>query len=302
MLAKNMAGKAAVVVGVGTVGCFSSELLVRAGVGRLVIVDRDIVEASNIDHQVLYGSGDIGQAKAVVARERLIKASSKTKIISRILDLDNSNISVIAGADIILDCTDNLEARFLMNDFCMENGISWVHSAAIGDLGNVVGFSPGTPCFGCIFKEAHSLESCDTLGVSLPVAAAVAAFQVNEALGVLEGSFSSQRFIRINMREGSVDCISARKNKTCNPCNGNYEYLSGKRGSRVIRMCGSDSFQIKGSPVDLAALKKKISGKNIKDFGYCISMPGFTLFSDGRALVRASSESQARSRYSRLLG
>ncbi|MBI3034138.1 ThiF family adenylyltransferase [Candidatus Woesearchaeota archaeon] len=292
------------VVGVGAIGCLSSELLVRAGIGKLVLIDRDVVEDSNLQRQILYSAGDVGKAKAAAARESLLGIRPEAAITALISDLDYSSIGMVKS-DIILDCTDNLEARFLINDFCRKNSVPWVHSAAIMASGAVFSVLPGSSnaCFRCVVQDAPHPDTCDAVGVLNTVAASVSAFQVTEAFKIILGNHPGNYMLRLNMWDNDFSRISVRKNPSCLVCRGHYDYLSGKKGSRAVRLCGNGSYQIRGAPVDLGVLEKRLKrASSVRNLGYCLSLPGVSVFSDGRALVKAGSESEARSRYSRIFG
>ena len=296
----------AAIVGVGAIGCVTSELMTRAGVGKLIIIDRDIVEESNLQRQTLFTSADIGKAKAAAAKEALEKINPETRIEAHIDDLDRNNVRILK-ADIVLDCTDNMETRFLINDYCSSNRIPWVYSAAIRTTGSVMAFTPmeGKPCFRCIFKDAAQLETCDIMGVSNTITAATAAIQVSEGIKVLLGKEAEKKMIRLDIWKNELEKLSAKKKSNCPACSGNYEYLEGKKGSKIVKLCGTNSYQIKGKKIDLRLLKQgleKSAGTHVKDFGNCINIGDATIFSDGRALVKAADEKQARAKYSRLVG
>ena len=129
------------IVGLGAVGSVTAELLCRAGVGYLLLVDRDMVEESNLQRQLLYTEEDIGKSKAFAAQERLSKINSSIQVIAEAIHLDTTNLSFLENADLILDCTDNLQTRFVINDFCKKVKQKWVYAAAIKNAGYVCSFS-----------------------------------------------------------------------------------------------------------------------------------------------------------------
>ncbi|MBI4438442.1 HesA/MoeB/ThiF family protein [Candidatus Woesearchaeota archaeon] len=294
------------VVGAGGVGCSSLQLLALAGIGRLIIIDRDVVESSNLYRQPLFSQNDVGRPKADAAREALQKLNTEVRVSSLCQDLDFRNIgSVLDGADVVLDCTDNMEARFLINEFCMKNGVPWVYSGSVRDSGTVMAFVPGGPCFRCVFSDlsAGSFEGCDVVGSANFATSAAASFQVSECLKVLLGSSAGvgSSMLRFDLWASEFEKIEVVMNYACPVCAGRYEYLSGSRGSRAVKLCGSGTYQVKGT-ASLDSLRQSLSGSSYRDFGSCISFGDVTLFADGRAIVRASSESDARSRYSRVVG
>ena len=161
-------GKAIVaIVGIGALGSVSSELLCRAGIGKLILIDRDFVDLTNLQRQVLYEESDIGKPKAIAAEEHLKKINSEINIQSHVIDLNFRNIEdILKEANIIIDGTDNLETRFLINEYSLKCKKPWVHGSAIQDKGFVMSFSGNAPCFQCIIKEADVSGTCDTVGIT----------------------------------------------------------------------------------------------------------------------------------------
>ena len=331
-----------VIVGLGALGSVSAELLARAGIGKLVLIDRDIVELSNLQRQSLFDENDIGKPKALAAKEKLIKINSEIKIDFYIDDLNFENIGKIINAknaDLILDCTDNLETRFLINDFCIKNKMSFIHSSAVGSKGYLFNILPekNSPCLRCFLKEATQLETCETFGVLNSITHTISSIQANEAIKILvdkESNASEHRSVTwraslvsrasqitrtrsqlpeknllfFDVWKNELLKIKVNKNSKCICCTRNdFEYLSGKKSSRIIKMCGNDVYQIKNEPMnkiqfnDLKNKLKKI-GKVI-DFKYCINFYNkMTIFENGRALIKAKSEKEAKSLYSRFVG
>ena len=176
------------IIGLGALGSNSAELLARAGIGRLILVDRDVVELSNLQRQRLFDEKDIGKPKALAARERLTKINSGINIDFFIDDLNFENINQVLKnkIDLILDCTDNLETRFLINDFCIKNKFPFIYSSAVGSKGYVFDIVPGkTPCLRCFLKEATHLDTCETIGVLNAITNLISSIQANEALKIL---------------------------------------------------------------------------------------------------------------------
>lgn len=187
-------GKAhVVIIGCGALGSPIAETLVRAGVGKLTIADRDYVEASNLQRQQLFTEQDaIEQIPKVVAAERRLKAIRQDVQLRMILDHVDGPLleSIVEDADLIMDATDNFETRLLMNDMAWKKGIPWIHGACVGSSGTVFSFIPGkTPCFRCLLPSLPSVnETCDTAGIIAPAVQIVAARQTAEALKFLTGN------------------------------------------------------------------------------------------------------------------
>ncbi|MBI2580618.1 ThiF family adenylyltransferase [Candidatus Woesearchaeota archaeon] len=312
------------VFGMGALGTVAAEILARSGVGKLVVVDRDVVELTDLQRQLMYDESDIGKPKASAAAAKLEKINSEIKIVPVAADADYKNIMAVVGKpDVILDCTDNLETRFLINEYCLKNKLAWVHAAAIRESSQLMVFDfrnggNNLPCFACVFGASSAAETCDTVGVLASATIAVAAMQATEALKILVGKENEKvkGLLRLNAWQNKMTEIAVKKNKKCCSCgnkgtrtahaliNPQYEYLSGKKGSKMVSLCGRNSYQIKGNAVDLEKLKKRLQriGEKVADFGECISFRNITLFRDGRALIKAGSAEEAKASYSSYVG
>ena len=295
-----MKTKKVVVVGAGAVGCFAARRLAREEVS-VKIIDRDFVERSNLDGQVLYAGKDVGLPKAVAAKRKLQKIKG-ARVRAVVADLDWRNASLLEGADVVLDCTDNLEARFLINDYCMAKKIPWVYAGAVRGIAAVYPVVPGSPCFRCIFGGSQGAETCDTAGVLEAAVRSAAGIQARQAIGILRGKRPERAMIRINLAAEGVFKVRVRKNRRCPSCRGRYDYLRGRKGSKAVKMCGSGSYQIKGSAVDLRKLAERLKGVKVRNLGYCLHAGDVTVFRDGRALIKADSPEKARSVYFRIFG
>ncbi len=215
----------AVIVGCGGLGTRTSELLTRAGVGSILIIDKDNVELNNLQRQALFTEQDIGKPKAEIAKERLeqINSTIKAEAINKKLEL--SNVELL-NSDLVLDCTDNLETRFLINDYCAKNKIPWIYAAVIGSGGMVLNVMPRRDyCLRCILKESKDLENCATLGILNSAAAIISAVQVTEALKILTRQPCENALISINLWPLKLTKVKIKKNPNCPTCQGKFEYL-----------------------------------------------------------------------------
>jgi len=299
------------VVGLGALGSVSAQLLARAGIGTLILIDRDIVELSNLQRQNLFDENDVGKPKALAAKEHLTKINSDVEIDFFIDDLNFENIGKILNGKInlILDCTDNLETRFLINDFSVKNKIPFIYSSAVGSKGYVFNIVPNkTPCLRCFLKEAAQLDTCETAGVLNTITNLISSIQVNEAIKILLDKDFEKNLLFFDVWKNDLMKIKINKDKNCVCCaKCDFEHLGGKKSSRIIKLCGDNIYQIKAKPInekqfnDLTNKLKKI-GK-VADFGYCINLGNkITIFNDGRALIKAKDEKEAKSLYSRFVG
>jgi len=309
-------------VGCGALGAAHAEMLARAGVGKLRIVDRDFVEFTNLQRQTLFKESDAAERlpKAVAAKTRIGEINSEIEVEAIVADVNNSNVeSLIDGCDLVLDGTDNFHVRYLLNDACVKHAKTWIYGAAVSSYGTTMTIIPGeTPCLRCIFDEmpdAGSSPTCDTAGVIMPIIATVSATQVAEALKILVGDTKSlHRSLmqfdvwandrqRIKLGEPNPDC------KTCGERV--FEFLDAETQEFSAVLCGRDAVQIappKPTVIDLAGLATRLgSFGDVKQNEYLVrlSVDGHevTIFADGRAIVNGTDDiSAARSLYSRYVG
>ncbi len=217
------------VIGVGALGSLTSELLVRSGVKKLILFDHDFIESSNLQRQHLFKFSDIHESKVKVAKKYLKEVNPKVSIKEYNESLSSENIKKINKVDLVLDCTDNMQTRFLLNDFCVKNKINCVFASAIQNKGYVYVYSPKKACYGCIFSGLKSIDSCETLGVLNGISSLVSSLQVNEALKLLIGKKSEEDLVYVRLDKNNFDKIKVDKKKNCKTCNGEYDYLAGKK-------------------------------------------------------------------------
>ncbi len=290
------------IVGIGALGSVASELLARAGVGNLRLIDRDVVEIHNLQRQSLFTEDDVDKPKALQAKKHLESINSDITIEAHAEDLNQENINeILKNTNLILDGTDNFGTRFLINDFSRKENIPWVYAAAIKETGYVLPIMPNNFCLRCIFKEARQLETCDTAGVLNTITHLISSIQVTEALKVLLNKMETPELTKVNIWNNEFKRFTVQKNQECPACKGNFEYLD-KADTDVLKFCGSDTYQIRKGPIDIASLKKRFSkiGK-VLDFQSCLKYENLTIFKD-RVLIKASSEQEAKSLYSRYIG
>jgi molybdopterin/thiamine biosynthesis adenylyltransferase len=309
-------------VGCGALGTFQASLLVRAGVGSVRVIDRDFVEESNLQRQILFDEQDVRELlpKAVAAERKLRQVNSLVNVEGIVDDVNPSTINrLLSGVDLILDATDNFAVRFLLNDYSVKHGIPWVYGACVGAEGLTFAILPGeTPCLRCVFESAPAAgvsPTCDTAGVIGPVVGCVASLQVSEALKILTGhrELVNRRITRIDLWGNQLACVDLPPRHDDCPCCGRREfnYLEGAAGSEATTLCGRNSIQINrrdGSPLDLAALASrlapvaKLEGNR---FLLKIILEGYqlTVFPNGRAVVSGTTDpGVAKSLYARYVG
>lgn len=206
------------IIGLGALGTNAANLLSRIGV-NLILIDYDKVDLTNLQRQSIFTKDDINKSKVEIAQKYLNKVNSDIKIKVYNTKLDRENINLIES-DLVLDCTDNLEVRFLINDYCANKKIPWIHAAAIKYSGLIFNIIPGKVCFNCIYKDINSYERCEDVGVLNTITTLVASLQVNEAIKILLNKDYETNLIRINLENNSFDKIKVNKNPNCEVCRG----------------------------------------------------------------------------------
>ena len=308
-------------VGCGALGASHAEILARAGVGFLRIVDRDFVEFTNLQRQTLYSEMDAKERlpKAIAAKNRLAKINSEIEIEAIVADVNHSNIeSFLKDVDLILDGTDNFQIRYLLNDTCVKHKKTWIYGAAVSSYGTTMTIFPNeTPCLRCIFEEmpsAGSSPTCDTAGVIQPIISSISAIQTTEALKILTGNFDNlhKSLIQIDVWQNDWRKIKLGKpNDDCECCGKrNFEFLNAESNEFSAVLCGRNAVQIAPKPteIDLENLAEKLkSHGEIKLNEYLLRLTfedyELTVFRDGRAIIRGTDDvTLARSIYAKFVG
>jgi molybdopterin/thiamine biosynthesis adenylyltransferase len=303
-------------VGCGALGASHAEMLARAGVGKLRIVDRDFVENTNLQRQTLFSEDDAAERtpKAVAARKRIAAINSDIEVDAVIADVNHSNIeSLIAGCDLVIDGTDNFQVRYLINDACVKLGVTWIYGAAVSSYGTTMTIIPGkTPCLQCIFDEmpdAGSAPTCDTAGVIMPVIATVSAVQVTEALKILVGDMASLHGSLMQFDLWANDRQRIRLDTPNPDCL--FDFLDTETPEFSAVLCGRNAVQIappRPVTLDLEQLADRLQfAAAVNQNEYLLRfMSGdleMTLFRDGRAIVKGTDDvAAARSMYARFVG
>lgn len=309
----------AVIVGCGALGSFHAAALARAGVGELIIIDRDYVEPSNLQRQWLFDEADAADAipKAVAAARKIAAMNSSVKVGAKISDLTSENAEeLLLPADVILDGTDNFETRYLVNDVAVKHEVPWIYGAAVGSYGLTMPVLPGhSACLACVFPEAPGGASptCDTAGVLNAITAMIASLQVADALKVLSGNVKQveARLLTADVWQNGIRTIStAKPDVNCRVCgHRKFEYLDGAH-RRPISLCGRNAVQIheRRNGVDLTALRATLEplGKvRANEYALRFECPPheMTVFPDGRAIIKGTADlGLARSLYTRYVG
>jgi molybdopterin/thiamine biosynthesis adenylyltransferase len=307
------------VVGVGALGSALAEMMARAGVGALTVVDRDFVEESNLQRQSLFEEQDAeaGLPKAVAAEAKLRRINGGVAVRGLVADVSADNVlGFVSESDLVLDGTDNFETRFLVNDACLKTRVPWIYGACVGSYGLALAVRPSvSPCLRCIVRDRPapgSGETCDTVGVVAPIVHVVAGVQAAEALKLLGGREEDllPGLVTVDLWSGLFEVMDLRAQKpSCPAClEGRYESLD--EVARESVLCGRDAVQLRATagPVDLDALANRLSAVGrvvanewlVRFFGTGAEL---VVFRDGRVLVKGVADvARARSLSARYLG
>ncbi len=322
------------IVGCGATGAASASLLARAGVGTLTVIDRDFVESSNLQRQVLFEESDALQSlpKAEAARRRIALFNSNVNVQSHIADLVPDNVAgLLESADLILDATDNFETRYLINDFSVQQGKPWIYAAAIGAYAATMNILPTpaltgssadwqpTACLACIFPKPPTgpVETCDTSGILSTAVNLAASLQVTEALKFLtqQPSLMRRSLISFDLWTGDrSEIATSTPDPGCTVCGArSFTHLTGA-GRPHITLCGRNSVQIHEHhrPLDLAAMHDRLAVHgNVRSNDLLLRLDldraqvpyTITLFADGRAVIQGTTDvALARTLYARYIG
>jgi adenylyltransferase/sulfurtransferase len=314
---RRLAESRVAVVGMGALGCLSSMLLVRAGVGQLSVVDRDVVELDNLQRQALYHEGDLGESKAIVARRRLRSMNSTVDVQSFPTDVIPKNIgNTLGDVDVVVDGLDNMKTRFVVNDYCVKNGIPFVYGGAVATYGMTMTIVPErTACFECLFPflpSAGSVATCETEGILNTVPATISSIQTADTLKLILGEDVGGKLLTYDAWLREINQIDISRNEECPSCGTKeFRYLAEDETDLVASLCGRNSVSITPKPgetIDFDSLETRLRkvgeirrGEGILTF--TVQDYRMTVFQDGRVLVSGTDEiSKARSLYSRFIG
>jgi len=321
---EKLLASSAVLIGCGALGTVTANLLVRAGLGRLVIIDRDFVETSNLQRQTLFEEADAREAipKAIAAQRRLRAINSDVRVEGTVADLTPDNaLDLLSGFPLILDGTDNFETRLLLNDAAVSLGVPWIYAAVVGSYGVTMTIRPGeTACLACLLESGnnHSAiaaeDTCDTVGVLNAAAGVIASIEAAEATKFLAGrpEALNHKLISCDVWSGRFQSIRVARNPDCRACvRREFVHLEG-RARPHVSMCGRDSVQIheRRRALDLAELGRRVAGASASEvrnnqflLRFRVAPYEMTVFPDGRAIIKGTQDPAiARSLYARYIG
>lgn len=310
------------IIGIGALGTIEATLLARAGVGFLRLVDRDFVELTNLQRQVLFDENDARLAlpKADAAKAHLERANSSIRIEAIASELNPSTAkSLLSDVDLVVDGSDNFEVRYLINDACVERGLPWVYAAAVGTTGLLMPVIPGTtPCLRCVFEEPPppgSAATCDTAGVLGMTTSTVGSLAALEAFKILSGRSDSIRrgLLQLELWSNELHSVTLEDPRKDCPCCGRREFpfLAERSNSLATSLCGRDAIQVAPASrgrFDFDSVRQRLAGSvALTDNGFLTRFEHegkqITLFRDGRAIVKGTTDPLvARTLYARFIG
>lgn len=320
---RRLAGSRALLCGCGALGSAIANTLARVGVGTLRIVDRDFVELTNLQRQVLFDEADAraGLPKAVAAAEKLGRINSTVTVEPVVADIEPANVEGFCeGIDVILDGTDNFETRFLINDAAVKLSLPWVYGGCVGGEGQTMTILPGdTPCLRCLMPDCpapSSTATCETVGILGPIVGVIASLEAAEAMKILSGNRTavSRSLTVVDLWQNhirQVDVSRLREQVDCPACDrGEFAWLSGRSGSRTAVLCGRNAVQLShpGVNVSLDELARQLEGVGEltrNRFLLRLKVEGYelTIFPDARAIISGTDDiTTARAMYAKYVG
>jgi adenylyltransferase/sulfurtransferase len=316
---KRLGNSYVVIIGCGAAGAVVASSLVRVGVGKIRIIDRDFIEYHNLQQHILFDEDDIKNQlpKAVAAERHLKKVNSSVEIEGLVANVNYTNIeNLVSSADLILDGVDNIETRLLINDVSLKHRIPWIYGEAVAARAMTINIIPGqTACFQCVFANPFTYGTgyaTDTVGVIGPAPFFVGSFEFAEAMKILvDAGEINQEHMVIDVWNGTVYRLKIKSRSGCPACQGKYEFLEGKFGMKVASLCGQNAVQVinprlERVSLDLLATRLKPKGQvfyNEFMLRFAVNSHEMVVFPDGRAIVKnTADESFALGLYNKYIG
>src|SRR5437660_3999546 len=318
---ERLRSSAVTIIGCGALGTVLANNLCRAGIGRIVIADRDYIELNNLQRQILFDEEDIalGLPKAIAAAKKLRRTNSDTTIEPLVEDINADGIeALVRDTDLVLDATDNFETRYLLNDECIKHKRPWIYSGVIASYGVTMNIVPGdTPCLRCVFPDMPlpgTTPTCDTAGVLNGIVGVITGVASTEALKLLLHSEKiSRALFSLDVWENTSERIELPRQPDCPACGQhNFEFLDALSGSSSTSLCGRNAVQVRPGQrsiklilPDLAERLRPVGEVSYNDFLLRFNVDSYelTVFPDARAIIKGTDDERvARSVYARYIG
>ncbi|MFJ8452308.1 thiazole biosynthesis adenylyltransferase ThiF [Bacillus paramycoides] len=315
--------KHVLIIGAGALGSANAEMFVRAGVGKVTIVDRDYVDWSNLQRQQLYAERDVENnlPKAIAAKRRLEEINSEVRVEAIVQDVTAEELEeLVTNVDVIIDATDNFETRFIVNDISQKYSIPWIYGACVGSYGLSYTILPGkTPCLSCLLQSIPlGGTTCDTAGIISPAVSLVVSHQVTETLKLLVEDYESLRdgLVSFDVWKNEYSCMNVQKLRkhNCPSCGEGalYPYLNKENTSKTAVLCGRNTVQIRPphkEEMDFEQYKEllndRVNDLNVNPYllSFSVEEKRLVAFKDGRVLVHGTKDiSEAKTIYHRYFG
>ena len=320
---KKISEKHVLIIGAGALGSANAEMLVRAGVGHVTIVDRDYIDWSNLQRQQLYCEEDVKQnlPKVVAAQRRLQAINSGVVVEAYVQDVTAEELEqLVSNVDVMIDATDNFETRFIINDISQKYSIPWIYGACVGSYGLSYTILPGkTPCLSCLLQSIPlGGATCDTAGIISPAVSLVVSHQVTETLKILVEDDEALRdgLVSFDVWKNEYSCMNVQKlqKQNCPSCGEEpiYPYLSKENTSKTAVLCGRNTVQIRPphqEQLDFERYKEMLQG-HVADLtanpyllSFSVDGKRLVAFQDGRVLVHGTKDIiEAKTIYHRYFG
>lgn len=303
-----------VIIGLGGLGSIMADALVRCGVGNILLIDRDFVELSNLQRQTLYDEEDIGLPKAEVAHSRLVAINSEINLDFRVADVNGNNIlDIINDKDLVLDASDNMRIRYILNDACVKEKIPWIYSAVRSTYGMTMNILPEKgPCLSCLLPnkpDPGSFETCASAGILFSLPRMIGDIASTEAVKFLVGKDTREEMLSIDPWRDEFDLTKVKRRDDCKCCVENKFIYLDKEEDITTDLCGQDAVQV--SPADAREIDLSDLSDRYKDAEMLgesmlrIRSNGYELniFKDGRLIVKGTTDkNKAKSLYSTYIG
>jgi len=311
------------VVGVGGLGNPITTRLAAMGIGKLRIVDRDVIELSNLHRQTMYDEDDVGQVKVEVAAKKLKKINPLVDIEAFPVSVnDYTALDVVEGCDVVIDALDSVNARYSLNKACIEKNIPFVTGAAVGVTGQLFTVLPKkTACYHCMFPalDEDAMPTCSIEGVHPSILSVIGGIQVHEAVDVLIGKTpkSSEKFLSIDLENLAFESVRTFRQEECSVCGSGKKHDAPKEELILEELCGRNmgkrtfsitpTYQVHLDVDDITAIAKEkgFSVENQGDLGISMRTNDLSISfmkSGSAVVVGTNDEKDAISLYKGLLG
>ncbi len=291
------------IFGCGALGSSIAEHLTRAGIGDILLVDRDFLELSNLQRQHLFAESDVGEPKALLAEEKLRQINAEITVKGIVEDVNPANVEgFMRGRDLVLDGTDNLNVRYTVNDACNKNRIPWILGACVSVHGMTMNVLPEGPCLRCLLPSVPppgSLPTCDTVGILNSLPTLISSLQSTEAIKYLVGESLASYLTIVDVWEQDFKRVEVSQRENC-PCCVAHDYEFLETPVRMTTLVGRDAVQV--NPLQKKSISLDDLSQTLKKFGkvekkahllfFSVDQVSMSIFPDGRAIIKGTTDEE----------